>query len=161
MGFAKDSIYPTRYKMHLMGIAEFIIGRAFARPVGSAHPTGRLPDQNNRTGARSRGSPPSRRRLRLVQIGRETILRRWNGIEQHDRADLSAMTDAVGDDMHEHLLAGHAARGAVREREVDSFRQLIAVERRHIIDILPIAFSNAEKSSGVGMHQWASTSLPD
>jgi hypothetical protein len=24
--------------MQLMGIAEFIIGRAFARPVGSAHP---------------------------------------------------------------------------------------------------------------------------
>jgi len=23
-----------------MGIAEFIIGRAFARPVGSTHPTG-------------------------------------------------------------------------------------------------------------------------
>src|SRR5260370_1055187 len=26
-------------KMQLMGIAEFIIGRAFARPVGSTHPT--------------------------------------------------------------------------------------------------------------------------
>jgi hypothetical protein len=25
--------------MQLMGIAEFIIGRAFARPVGSSHPT--------------------------------------------------------------------------------------------------------------------------
>jgi hypothetical protein len=25
--------------MQLMGIAEFIIGRAFARPVGSTHPT--------------------------------------------------------------------------------------------------------------------------
>jgi hypothetical protein len=24
----------------VMGIAEFIIGRAFARPVGSTHPTG-------------------------------------------------------------------------------------------------------------------------
>jgi hypothetical protein len=32
-----------------------------------------------------------------MQIGRETILRRWNGIEQHQRADLSATTDAVGD----------------------------------------------------------------
>jgi hypothetical protein len=29
---------------HLMGIAEFIIGRAFARPVGSAHPTGSQED---------------------------------------------------------------------------------------------------------------------
>ncbi len=27
------------HKMQLMGIAEFIIGRAFARPVGSTHPT--------------------------------------------------------------------------------------------------------------------------
>ena len=26
------------YKMQLMGIAEFIIGRAFARSVGSTHP---------------------------------------------------------------------------------------------------------------------------
>ena len=27
-------------KLRLMGIAEFIVGRAFARPVGSTHPTG-------------------------------------------------------------------------------------------------------------------------
>ena len=48
-----------------------------------------------------------------MQIGREAILRRWDGIEQHECADLSAMTYAVGDHMHEHLLAGHTARGAV------------------------------------------------
>jgi hypothetical protein len=32
--------------MQLMGIAEFIIGRAFARPVGSTHPRARLGDRD-------------------------------------------------------------------------------------------------------------------
>src|SRR5579872_99675 len=91
---------------------------------------------------RSGDSPPSRPRLRLVQIGRETVLRRRNGIEQHQRADLSAMTDAVSDHMHEHLLARHAAGGAVGEREIDLFRQMIAIQRRYIIDVLLIARSD-------------------
>ena len=77
-----------------------------------------------------------------MQVRRETILRWWSGIEQHDRADLSAMAYAVGDHMHEHLLARHAPRGAIREREVDPFRQLVAIELRHVIDILAVVFSN-------------------
>jgi len=31
---------PINASNDVMGIAEFIIGRAFARPVGSTHPTG-------------------------------------------------------------------------------------------------------------------------
>jgi hypothetical protein len=34
------------HKMQLIDIAEFIIGRAFVRPVGSTHPT-RSPDSTN------------------------------------------------------------------------------------------------------------------
>ena len=77
-----------------------------------------------------------------MQIGGETILCRWSGMDQHHRADLSTVTYAVGYHMHEHFLAGHATQGAVSEREVDPFRQLVAIERRHIIDILAIAFSD-------------------
>ena len=58
-----------------------------------------------------------------MQIGRETILRWCNGIKQHEGADLSSMTYAVGDNMHEHLLPRYAARGTVRKLKVDSIRQ--------------------------------------
>jgi hypothetical protein len=43
------------------------------------------------------------------------------------RVDLSPMTYAVGDHMHEHLLTRHAARGTVRKRKVDPVRQLVAI----------------------------------
>ena len=77
-----------------------------------------------------------------MQIGCETIFRRCMRIEQHDRADLSAMAYAMGDHMHEHLLARHAARHAIREREVDLLRQLATIKPRHIVDVFPIAFSD-------------------
>jgi hypothetical protein len=70
-----------------------------------------------------------------MQIGRETILRRWNRIEQHDCADLSAMTYAVGDHMPS-ISSRDMARSAVRERKVDPFRQLVAIKCRHIVEIL-------------------------
>src|SRR5262245_16931994 len=70
------------------------------------------------------GHPAPRRRLRLMEVGRETVLRRRDGIQQHDGADLSPMTYAVRDHMHEHLLARHAARGAVSKREVDVLGEL-------------------------------------
>jgi hypothetical protein len=44
--------------------------------------------------------------------------------------------------MHEHLLARHATRSAVRKREVDLFGQLVAIKRRYVVDILPIARSD-------------------
>lgn len=58
-----------------------------------------------------------------MQISSESVLGWRNGIERHDCADLSAMTNAVGNHVHEHLLARHAARGAAREREVDLLGQ--------------------------------------
>jgi hypothetical protein len=54
-----------------------------------------------------------------MQIGRETIVRGCNGIEQHYRTDLSPVPYAVSDHVHEHFLARHAARGTVRKREAD------------------------------------------
>jgi hypothetical protein len=45
-------------------------------------------------------------------------------MEQHHGADLSAMPRRVRDDVQEHLLAGHAPRRAVGEREIDPFGQL-------------------------------------
>ncbi len=42
----------------------------------------------------------------------------------------------MGDHMHEHLLARHAAGSTVRKREIDGFRQLVAIKRAHVIDIL-------------------------
>jgi hypothetical protein len=47
------------------------------------------------------GIPASHRGLHIVQISRETIFRRRDGIEQHERANLSAVTYAVGDHVHE------------------------------------------------------------
>ena len=62
------------------------------------------------------------------------------------------MTYAVGDHMHEHLLARHTARGAVRKREVDPFGQSAAIERRHIVDVFPVAsLMSADRSSSVGI----------
>jgi hypothetical protein len=86
--------------------------------------------------------PPAPRHFRLVQIGREPVRRRRDGIEQHDCTDLSPVTHAVGNHMHEHLLTRHATRCAVRKSEIDSVGQLVAVERRYVVDILPIARSD-------------------
>ena len=76
-----------------------------------------------------------------MQIGRETILRRPDGIEQHERADLSAVTGAMGYHVHEHFLSRHAARKAIRKREVYLFGQLNGIKLPHVVDIVPIAFS--------------------
>ena len=77
-----------------------------------------------------------------MQVSREAVLRQRRGIEEHDRADLPAVTNTVGDHVHQHLLARHAARRAVGELEVDLLRQLVAIERRHVVDILPVAVSH-------------------
>ena len=50
------------------------------------------------------------------------------------------MAGAVVDHMHEHFLAGHAARSAVGERKIDPFCQGVAIECRHVVDVLPIGF---------------------
>src|SRR5690625_5144334 len=50
-----------------------------------------------------------------MQPGRETVGGRRHAIEQEQCADLSAMTDAVRDHVHEHLPARHAAVLPVRE----------------------------------------------
>jgi hypothetical protein len=63
-----------------------------------------------------------------MQISRETILGRRNGIEQHDGADLAAMTRAVGDHMHEHLLASHPAELRVDDLELASFVCVTSIE---------------------------------
>jgi len=68
----------------------------------------------------SRSGPPASRGLDFVKIGREDIFCRRDGIEQHYRADLTAVTHAVCDYMHEHFLTRHAARSAIRKREIDS-----------------------------------------
>src|ERR1700761_8312270 len=70
----------------------------------------------------SRRDAPSCRSLYLVQISSETVFGRWNGIEQHDCADLSAVACAVGNYVHKHFFARHATRRPIRKRKIDLFR---------------------------------------
>ena len=74
-----------------------------------------------------------------MQIGRKTVLRGRQGVEQQQRADLPSMAHAVSDHVHEHFLARHAARRAIRKREVDLLEQVVGLERRHILDVVPVA----------------------
>src|SRR5690348_15813650 len=100
-----------------------------------------MQQNRHKVGARSRvTTPPSRRRLRIMQKSCEAILHRWDGIQQHDCADLSAMDYAMGDHMYQHFLARHTARSAVSEYEIDRFYERVGIEGRYILDILPIAF---------------------
>ncbi len=85
--------------------------------VSRSHPVtnaGSAPRQSicesNRIHVRARSDPPPPRRLRLMQIGREPIIGRFFGIEQHDCANLSAMTYAVGARLVSGYLKGYRPR---------------------------------------------------
>jgi hypothetical protein len=55
----------------MMGFAEFIIGRAFARPVGSAHPTNLLCEQHH---IPQRGRPLFRMSRNVALDTRDTTM---------------------------------------------------------------------------------------
>lgn len=56
-----------------------------------------------------------------MQKLREQIPRRCNGDRFEDLADVASVVSAVGDDVSEHFLSGHAACVAVGEAEADAF----------------------------------------